>query len=203
MRRGLSRVAKPAAAPAPTAPTAPPATARPGQNLAPASVQAFTAAAAAAETIPMPTAADFNANEPADDKPKPAGPRFSTRTQWQERITAPVATRTMTGDEVEEFRMILCSIEDGENYLAGKGVEWEFVPILDPNDEERDDMINLIYRSRARRGPGGVCVPTDIWTFKLPIPPHIKKQRDDIRRARSAAPPVRRRRPMIAGPGQQ
>lgn len=152
----------------------------------------------ATEAPPAPTATPTGVPLGGSDEDK-----FSTRSQWQERSSRPVAARPMTVSELEEFRSIL-QINEGVT-PEGTGVSFTFVPIVNRADEDAGEYIHLIYKSATRIGPGGTFQPTDVWRMKIPIPEHIKRQYDEALRASgyyNTPAPVRRRPAIAPAPTQ-
>lgn len=127
-----------------------------------------------------------------DDGAKPSG-GFSTRSQWQERVARPVATRAMTPDQINEFRDIL----DEQEAAGEPSIKYRFIRIIDPNDEEVKTCINLQFYSLAR-GPRGSNMKTPVFMLKMPIPDNVQAQMAEVMKAQVHKPPPRRRRPLLA-----
>lgn len=127
-----------------------------------------------------------------DDGAKPSG-GFSTRSQWQERVARPVATRAMTPDQINEFRDIL----DEQEAAGEPSIKYRFIRIIDPNDEEVKTCINLQFYSLAR-GPRGSNMKTPVFMLKMPIPDSVQAQMAEVMKAQVHKPPPRRRRPLLA-----
>lgn len=126
---------------------------------------------------------------------------FSTRAQWQERVSRPIATRTMTPEEMEEFRIVL---EDVEQAPDDGSIGFRFIKLQDASDQDVDTCIMLEYFSVARRGPKNTAIKTPVYRLKIPIPEHLRPKREDAMRAEaSRAPPRRRRQPMLPASPQQ
>ena len=102
--------------------------------------------------------------------------KFSSRRQWQERSDRPVATRSMTREQIEEFRQVLansyhCDIAD---------ISYEFEKIFNENDEDRDDCLILHYKMKSIWH--GKPTLRTIYSLKLPIPEELKMMAEKMKR---------------------
>jgi hypothetical protein len=111
--------------------------------------------------------------------------KVSSKKQWQERSDKPIASREMSSEEIEHFKMLLirsykCNPDD---------ISYEFEKIKDVNDEDRNDCLLLIYRMKCV--VAGKPTIRDIYTKKLPIPDDIKRRAEQIKRQQQAENPDR------------
>lgn len=100
----------------------------------------------------------------------------SKHSQWQERQEAPIAVRSMSPAEIENFRCIIaksykCKPDD---------ITYEFKKIFDKDDMDRDDCLLLRYNMVQ------LCAgkPTNrpIFSLKVPIPEEVRRMAEHVRR---------------------
>jgi hypothetical protein len=110
----------------------------------------------------------------------------SDKRQWREKSQAPVISRVMTSDEIEEHRLNLIASYQCEN----SDITTCFEKIQDAADEDRDDCLWLHYKMKCV--VAGKPVDRIIFTIKLPIPDELKKMAEQMRqqRARRTNKPV-------------
>lgn len=113
---------------------------------------------------------------------------YSTRTQWQEKISRPIAARPMNSSDVAEFQGVL-SIPEGVDVSE---ITWRFYKIMDHNDEDRHDCLLLVYF--APRLIRGKLENKPIWRIKVPISAEAKANAEKKMREtyRKTAPKRRR-----------
>lgn len=106
-------------------------------------------------------------------------PEKSTRRrQWQERPDKPIAVRSMTKREIDEYKNALVM-----SYKCKPGdVEVEVQRIFDENDEDRDDCVLIIYKLRCLRE--GEIKYREIRTLKMPVPDNIRQKAEELLRNR-------------------
>lgn len=100
----------------------------------------------------------------------------SEKRQWREKSSRPVIVRPMTQADIEDHRQNLIKSYECED----SAISYAFERIRDENDEDRDDCLMLIYKLKcviARKPANKV-----IFTLKVPIPPEIKQQAEELRK---------------------
>lgn len=96
--------------------------------------------------------------------------------QWLENQDAPVATRTMNKQEIEEHRNNLVA----SYKCANNDITYKFQKILNEDDEDRDDCIWLKYYLKCIID--GIPTDREIFKIKLPIPEELRKMANQIRK---------------------
>jgi hypothetical protein len=119
----------------------------------------------------------------------------SEKRGWNEKSASPIAARTMTAAEREEYRKVLVQSYQCED----ADIAFDFERIRDENDDDRDDCLWLIYRMK--------CVvlgkPTvkDIFRIKQAIPDELKQVAERMRQQKNQRARAARKQPLpIQGP---
>ncbi len=92
----------------------------------------------------------------------------STQQQWHEVVSAPLATREMSQQEMKEFRDVLAR----SYQCTPHEIEIEFEAIKDERDEERNDCIVLKYVMKTLIDDA--YSRRLIYRLKIPIPDRVK-----------------------------
>lgn len=111
----------------------------------------------------------------------------SKHKQWQEKSERPIASRTMTKDDIEEHRRHLIQSYQCED----TDITYEFLKITDENDEDRDDCLWLKYKMKCV--VSGAPVVRDIFSIKLPIPEDIRRMANEMRKQQASRTPAQRK----------
>lgn len=106
----------------------------------------------------------------------------STHKQWQERSERPVETRVMNKADIEILRRNLVSSYRCED----SDIDFEFVKIKDPNDEDSDDCLLLIYSMKCVRF--GEPAVVRVFSIKIPIPENVRKLAEQMKQRHRTAP---------------
>jgi hypothetical protein len=115
----------------------------------------------------------------------------STSRQWTERSGAPIATRAMTKDEIEQHKLLLMQ---RFGYTNPEDMKWVFEKIQDEKDNDRDDCLWLKYLMKVEeKGQPAwrVC-----FTLKIPIPDKLRQAAEAMRGQREHRTRTRGAKPM-------
>lgn len=118
----------------------------------------------------------------------------SKERSFNERAEAPIATRYMTRDEIEDFKTVLVQSYPG---LTPADITWDFMKIPD-GDHDRDDFIMLLYFMNIVKD--GERKTRTIYKLKLPLPEAVKEKAQRMREkdAREGTARKRRQRAVFA-----
>lgn len=113
--------------------------------------------------------------------------KTSNRQQWHERGMRPIASRTMTKEEILTYRIILVKsygCHDDE-------IDYGFEPILDEHDVDRDAYIWLFYTLACTIA--GQPAKRQIFRIKMPVPDSVRARANGATkkpRARASRPEI-------------
>jgi hypothetical protein len=118
----------------------------------------------------------------------------SKHRQWQEKSERPIASKTMTSEQIEEHRLNLIS----SYQCADSDITYCFQKIQDENDEDRDDCLWLKYRMDCIIA--GKPTTKDIFSIKIPIPEELKRMAEQMRKEQAARARAQKRPNLKALP---
>tara|TARA_R110002153_G_scaffold273471_1_gene444443 strand:+ start:18352 stop:18840 length:489 start_codon:yes stop_codon:yes gene_type:complete len=99
--------------------------------------------------------------------------------QWHEKADAPIATRSMTSMEIQEYRKALVMSYKCDDM----DIKFYFEKITDENDADREDCMWIKYTLDTETA--GRPTLRIVATLKLPIPQHLREEGE--RRRKEAA----------------
>lgn len=119
-----------------------------------------------------------------------SGPAVKTKERsFNEKAEAPIATRYMTEDEVEEYKHILVKSYPG---FKTEDIFWKFHAIPEA-DTDREDFIYLVYYMRTIKE--GKKQDRVIFKLKLPVPDTVKERYQRNREKEVREGTTRKKRP--------
>ncbi len=101
--------------------------------------------------------------------PQPSQSQTHSQSQWGEEGSNQSNIKQMSKFDIEETRQHLVSAYR----CLSSDITFDFKKITDPNDEDKEDYIYLVYNKKDYQRP--------IFSIKVPIPLEIKTMAEQIR----------------------